>query len=55
MPACINKSADGDAINIAAGFYITSVTLNKAASLIGEGNTILPALPIQRVQNTLLT
>ena len=51
LQACINGSADGDVINIAAGVYITSVTLNKAVSLIGvnAASTIIQALPGQRV------
>ncbi len=51
LQACIDGSADGDAINIAAGLYITSVTLDKAVSLIGAGagGTIIQALPGQRV------
>lgn len=51
LQACINGSADGDVINIQAGVYITSVTLNKAVSLIGVNatSTVLQALPSQRV------
>jgi len=51
LQACIDGSADGDVINIAAGLYITSVTLNNAVSLIGAGpgSTIIQALPGQRV------
>ena len=51
LQACINGSSAGDAISIAANVYITSVTLNKAVSLIGAGagSTILQALPGQRV------
>jgi predicted outer membrane repeat protein len=48
---CINSAAPGDTINIAAGIYITSVTLNKAVSLVGAGMgaTVLQALSGQRV------
>ena len=51
LQACIDGSADGDVINLAANIYITSVTLNKAVSLIGAGaaSTIIQALPSQRV------
>ncbi len=51
LQACIDGSADGDVINIAANVYITSVTLNKAVSLIGvnAASTIIQALPGQRV------
>ncbi|HET7376467.1 MAG TPA: hypothetical protein VFK30_07155, partial [Anaerolineae bacterium] len=51
LQACINGSSDGDVINIAAGVYITGVTLNKAVSLIGVGSasTIIQALTGQRV------
>lgn len=51
LQACIDGSADGDVINIAANVYITGVTLNKAVSLIGANaaGTIIQALPGQRV------
>lgn len=51
LQACINGSTDGDEINIAAGLYVTSVTLNKAVNLIGAGpgSLIIQALPGQRV------
>src|SRR5512147_3044625 len=51
LQACIDGSADGDVINIAANVYITSVTLNKAVSLVGvsAASTIIQALPGQRV------
>jgi predicted outer membrane repeat protein len=51
LQACIDGSSNGDVINIQAGVYITSVTLNKAVSLIGAGaaSTIIQALPSQRV------
>src|SRR5438034_1686615 len=35
LQACIDLSANGDSIAIAAGTYITSVTLDKAVSLSG--------------------
>src|SRR5687767_4107681 len=35
LQACIDVSAAGDQINIAANTYITSITLNKAVSLVG--------------------
>ncbi len=51
LQACLDGSSSGDVINIAAGVYITGVTLNKAVSLIGAGagSTIIQALPGQRV------
>jgi predicted outer membrane repeat protein len=51
LQACINSANNGDAINIAAGTYVTSVTLSKALSLIGANllSTTLSALPGQRV------
>ena len=51
LQACINLSSNGDRITIAAGTYITSVTLDKAVSLLGMGphTTIIQALPNQRV------
>jgi len=51
LQACIDGSANGDSINIAPGFYNTSVTLNKAVSLIGAGvgSTFIQALSSQRV------
>ena len=51
LQACIDGSPSGDVINIAAGLYITSATLNKAVSLIGASaaSTIIQALPGQRV------
>ena len=54
LQACINGSSAGDTINIQPGLYNnTSVTLNKAVSLIGAGasSTILQASPGQRVLN----
>ncbi len=44
LQACIDGSADGDVINIAANAYIASVTLNKAVSLIGAGAAVRFAL-----------
>mgnify|MGYP006350989847 CR=1 FL=1 len=51
LQACIDGSSNGDVINILAGVYNTSVTLNKPVSLIGAGSgtTSLVALPGQRV------
>ena len=51
LQACINGSSNGDSINIQAGTYITSITLNKPVTLAGAGSatTILKALPNQRV------
>ena len=51
LQACINSSAPGDIIHIAAGFHLTSFSLNQAVSLIGAGagSTFLQALPNQRV------
>ena len=51
LQACIDGSTPGDVINIAAGSYITSVTLNKPVSLIGAGtgSTFIRALSGQRV------
>ena len=51
LQACIDGSSDGDVINILAGTYNNSVTLNKAVSLIGANSstTILSALASQRV------
>ena len=48
---CINTAINGQTINIMPGLYVTSVTMNKAVSLVGAGvgNTILQALPGQRV------
>jgi predicted outer membrane repeat protein len=46
LQACIVGSNAGDQINIAAGTYITSFTLNKTVSLVGasQSTTILRAL-----------
>jgi hypothetical protein len=53
LQACINGAAPGDTINIAAGLYVTSVTLNQAVNLVGAGvgggGTFLQALAGQRV------
>src|SRR5205085_11731585 len=51
LQACINGTAAGSVINISAGHYTESVTLNKALSLIGanQATTFLRALPGQRV------
>jgi len=51
LQACIDGSSNGDVINILAGTYSTSITLNKAVSLIGANSatTILRALTNQRV------
>src|SRR5262249_5793238 len=51
LQACINGTAAGITIHIAPGSYITSVTLNKAVSLIGVGSTstIIRALSNQRI------
>jgi predicted outer membrane repeat protein len=51
LQACIDGSANGDVIAIAAGSYSASVTLNKPVSLVGAGRdaTMLNALPNQRV------
>ncbi|MGH7461750.1 MAG: hypothetical protein ACREMA_12090, partial [Longimicrobiales bacterium] len=51
LQACIDGSAAGDVINISAGTYITSISLNKAVSLIGADSStaILQAPPNQRV------
>lgn len=51
LQACINGTAAGSVITISANTYITSVTLNKAVSLVGanSASTILRALPGQRV------
>lgn len=52
LQACINASADGDVIRIKAGTYITSATLDRAVSLIGDSlisPTILLAPPGDRV------
>jgi hypothetical protein len=48
---CINTAANGQTINILPGIYITSVTMNRAVSLVGAGvgTTILQALPGHRV------
>lgn len=50
LQACIDGSVDGDSIVITAGTYITSITLNKAVSLLGAGapTTTLRALNSQR-------
>src|SRR5205823_14026799 len=46
LQACIDGSANTDSINIAAGSYNTSVTVNKAVILLGAGagSTLLQAL-----------
>jgi hypothetical protein len=51
LQACVSGSADGDIVQIAAGTYVTSVTLDKAVSLLGAGaaSTTLSALTNQRV------
>src|SRR4029079_5547484 len=51
LQACINGTADGSVINISAGHYTESVTLNKPLSLVGANaaSTTLRALPGQRV------
>lgn len=51
LQACINTADPNDTIQIQAGTYITSVTLNKPVSLVGAGaaSTIIRALPNQRV------
>jgi predicted outer membrane repeat protein len=51
LQACINLADPNDTIQIQAGTYITSVTLNKPVSLVGAGagSTIIRALPNQRV------
>jgi hypothetical protein len=47
LQACIDGSRDGDEIHIATGTYITSLTLYKPVSLLGDaGDTpVLKALP----------
>src|SRR5215831_5912152 len=47
LQACIDGSNPADRILITVGTFITSVTLNKAVSLIGAGPsaTVLSALP----------
>ncbi len=52
LQACIDGSAAGDTINIAAGTFITTaIVVNKSMTLTGAGpsSTILNALPNQRV------
>lgn len=50
LQACINGAAVGDQITIAANTYVTSITLNKAVSLVGANldTTLLKALTGQR-------
>ncbi|HLF25895.1 MAG TPA: choice-of-anchor Q domain-containing protein [Anaerolineae bacterium] len=50
LQACIDGSAPGDQINLAAGAYVTSVVIGKAVSLVGAGQatTFLQAPPGQR-------
>jgi len=47
LQRCINTAATGQTINILPNLYITSVTMNKAVSLVGAGvgATIIQALP----------
>lgn len=51
LQACINGATEGDVIFIAAGTYITGVTLDKPVSLIGADSctTMIKALTNQRV------
>jgi len=51
LQACINAAASGDTIQIAAGQYTESITLNKPVSLLGAGQatTVLKAPSGQRV------
>jgi len=51
LQACINGTSAPGVVNILSGAYVTSVTLNRAISLMGAGSssTIFYALPGQRV------
>jgi len=50
---CINNVAAGSTVNVEPGLYITSVTINRAVSVVGAGvgSTVIQALPGRRVMS----